>query len=110
MCEGKGDTMDKKVTAASELPEERKREIIARLQECGVPKACPMCGKGQWTLMGGYFNHPLQIHLDGLALGKSVPSVLIICNHCGFMSQHALGTLGLLPRGKAANLVPGEEA
>jgi hypothetical protein len=102
--------MDIKSTAASDLSEERKLEIITRLQERGAPKACPMCGKGQWSLMGGYFNHPLQTQLDGLVLGKSVPSVIMICLHCGFISQHALGTLGLLPRGKAVNTVPGKEA
>lgn len=101
--------MDEKSTAASELSEERKREIISRLQERGVNKACPMCGRGQWSLMGGYFNHPLQTQLDGLKLSKSVPSVIVICNHCGFISQHALGTLGLLPLRKAAATVSGEQ-
>lgn len=33
----------------------------------------------------------------GLAL---VPSVLTICVQCGFMSLHALGTLGFLKDGK----------
>jgi hypothetical protein len=29
--------------------------------------------------------------------GLGIPSIAIICNRCGFISQHALGTLGLLP-------------
>ena len=93
--------MDEKSDVASELTEEQKNAIIARLKERGAPKSCPMCGKGQWSLMGGYFIHSLQTQLDGLVLGgKSVPAAIIICNHCGFISQHALGTLGLLAREK----------
>ena len=98
--------MSEKSTSTSGLTEARKQEIITRLQERGVSKACPMCGKGQWALLDGYFNQPLQTQLDGLILGKSVPSVIVICNHCGYLSQHALGTLGLL---KIVNAASGEQ-
>jgi hypothetical protein len=30
-------------------------------------------------------------------LGFSVPSAVLICSHCGFVSQHPLRPLGLLP-------------
>jgi len=30
--------------------------------------------------------------------GPSVPSVVTACNRCGYLSQHTLGTLGLLPK------------
>ncbi|MCL2103742.1 MAG: hypothetical protein FWH21_01590 [Kiritimatiellaeota bacterium] len=99
--------MDEK-TVCSELTEERKQEILVRLQERGVPQACPMCKGKNWTLMEGYFNHPLQTQLGKLVLGKSVPSVVIICLHCGYISQHALGTLKLLPPPKTVAGAQGE--
>ena len=27
----------------------------------------------------------------------AIPTIAIVCNNCGYISQHALGALGLLP-------------
>jgi hypothetical protein len=80
-------------------PEELKQRIVKRLQEKKVRGACPMCATNQFVLLDGYFSHPVQLDLTtGMVLGgPSVPTVAIACNNCGFISQHALGALGLLP-------------
>jgi ribosomal protein S27AE len=82
-----------------QLSDERKKEIIKALEERGAKLPCPRCGNPQFILLDGYFNQTIQTDLKGLVLGgPSVPTVVIACNRCGFLSQHALGTLGLLPK------------
>lgn len=59
---------------------------------------CPMCTHETFSLVGGYLGNPLQPQLGGLTLGGPlIPTAAIVCENCGFLSQHALGSLGLLP-------------
>ena len=81
------------------MPEERKKEIIKALEERGAKLPCPRCGNQQFTLVEGYFNQTVQTELKGFVLGgPAIPSVVVACSKCGFLSQHALGALGLLPK------------
>jgi ribosomal protein S27AE len=76
-----------------------KQKVLEALDEAGANLPCPRCGNGQFSLVDGYFNHPIQTSLGGLVIGgPSVPSVVVVCNKCGFISQHALGALNLLPK------------
>lgn len=85
-----------------QISEERKKEIVKALEDRGAKLPCPRCGNQQFTLLDGYFNQSIQTELKGMVLGgPSIPSVVIACNRCGFLSQHALGALGLLPREEA---------
>ena len=60
---------------------------------------CPMCGNKHFIIADGYFSSIMQDSLDGIVLGgPSIPSIAIVCNKCGFISSHALGVLGLLPK------------
>ena len=72
------------------------------LKERGAIKACPRCGKKSFTMMDGIFkpvvNPGLGTNIIG---GPSVPVAVVVCDHCGFISQHALGALGLLGAGGA---------
>ncbi len=87
-----------------QIPEEKKKEIIETLENKGAKLPCPRCGSQSFTLLDGYFTQPLQNNLQGLVLGgPSVPSAVITCNNCGFLSQHALGSLGLLPKHEDKN-------
>lgn len=80
------------------MKQEEKDKIISALEERFAKHPCPRCGNQQFSLAEGYFNQPLQEKLGGLVLGgPSIPSVVVICARCGFISQHALGALGLLP-------------
>ena len=84
------------------LPQERKEELIAELKKRGVPRACPMCSRNKWTMADGYFNTTLQTNLTGVSIGGlGIPSIGIICSNCGFISHHALGILGQLPKESA---------
>jgi len=80
------------------ISEEQKQKIIAALKERGATLPCPRCGNQAFTLLDGYFNQTIQTKLSGMVIGgPSVPSVVVGCDRCGLLSQHALGTLGLLP-------------
>jgi predicted Zn-ribbon and HTH transcriptional regulator len=60
---------------------------------------CPMCKSNEWTLVDGYFvNHIQDVPTTGLQVGKGLPTAVLCCTNCGFISQHALGILGLLPQ------------
>lgn len=81
------------------LTEEEFTRIINRLNEL-IPKlSCPMCKSSGFTVADGYFNNPVQFKLPGVAFGGvTIPTIGIVCNHCGFVSQHALKTIDLLPQ------------
>ncbi len=74
-------------------------EITKRLTEKGASLPCPRCGQSNFSVFGGYFNPSVQEELKALVLGgRSIPSAIVGCNNCGYLSLHALGVLGLLPK------------
>ena len=91
----------RRIRKVQELSQEQKQKIIKALEDHGVKLPCPRCGKNSFTLLDGYFNQTIQTQLGGMVIGgPSVPSVVVACNHCGYLSQHAIGALGLLPKGE----------
>jgi ribosomal protein S27AE len=81
------------------LSENQKKKIIKALEARRATEPCPRCGASNFTLADGYTTHPLQTELGSLTIGgPSIPAALAICTNCGFLSQHALGVLGLLPK------------
>jgi hypothetical protein len=58
---------------------------------------CPMCKNKAFTMADGYFVNNMQKDINSINLGgQAIPTIGIICNNCGFVSQHALGALGIL--------------
>ena len=81
------------------LSKEQKEKIVKVLNERGAKLPCPRCGNNNFTLLDGYFNQTIQTELKGISIGgPSVPSVVVACNNCGYLNQHALGPLGLMPK------------
>ena len=83
------------------ITQEEKQRIILELNKrfgsSGIK--CPMCGNNHFIIGDGYFNSFMQDDIRSLNLGgPSIPSIPIICDRCGFISSHALGVLGLLPK------------
>lgn len=79
------------------LSEEKRQQIANKLNSKGLKMVCPMCGNNHFTVIDGYFNNALQGDLQNLNFGgPSLPACVIACEKCGFISQHALGALGLL--------------
>lgn len=81
------------------LTSEQKEKIKSELLKKVPTLVCPMCQNKSFSMAEGYFSNTLQVDLNSLALGgQIIPSIGIICNNCGFISQHAIGRLGLLPK------------
>lgn len=78
---------------------EFKEKVVNALKERNAVLPCPRCSSQTWSI-GGFFNQALQSpQWQGLVIGgPSIPSVVVICDQCGFLSQHALGVLDLLPK------------
>lgn len=86
----------------TQISKEKKAEIIRALEARDAKLPCPRCGNRSFTLLDGYFNQTVQANIKGMVLGgPSVPSVVLACNKCGYLSQHALGALGLLQKEEA---------
>lgn len=82
-------------------PEERKR-IVEALESRGAKLPCPRCGNTQFVLVDGYFAHSLQHNLSSYSLGgPAIPVAVVACQRCGFLAEHAIGALGLLPKESA---------
>lgn len=73
----------------------KSEEVIARLQqELPTDLKCPMCGNNRFSLVSGFFNNSVQTKMSEFQLGgKSVPTIAVVCDKCGFVSQHAIGVL-----------------
>jgi hypothetical protein len=79
------------------VPQPELDRIIKVLEEKGALKACPRCGKDDFTLVDAFSRQHLQDSLKGHVIGgPTIPCVVVICQNCGFISYHALGYLGLL--------------
>ena len=78
--------------------DERKR-IVDALESRGAKAPCPRCGNPNFVLVDGYFAHSLQHSLQGFVIGgPAVPVAVVACQRCGWLAEHAIGVLGLLPR------------
>ena len=83
------------------LSEEEKKKIVQELEKRGATLPCPRCGKKNFSLLDGYFVQPISTEIGTVTLGgPTLPSIAIVCTNCGYLSQHALGALELLPSEK----------
>lgn len=81
------------------LKDEDKNRIIKVLVDRVGQFNCPICHKGQFSIVDGYSSHALGDDYRSVNLGgKIIPFVMLACNNCGFISHHALGSLDLLDR------------
>lgn len=83
----------------TELSKEDQDRIIQALELVGATKPCPRCGNSTFSLVDGYFTHFIQKSLGGVNLGgPSIPTAVVVCSNCGWVAEHALGALKLLPK------------
>lgn len=79
------------------LSDVQKEEITQILKDRGALQNCPRCGNSHFILIDGFITHYLQPNAIGVLLGGvSMPYVGVVCDKCGFLSEHSLGVLGLL--------------
>ena len=71
-----------------------KQRIVSALKSRGAG-SCPRCDDSQWTV-SEYSRIDVQATSErNGSSGASIPTVMIVCQHCGFIAQHALQPLGL---------------
>jgi hypothetical protein len=78
------------------------QEILSRkLQDKNQALNCIVCGDTNFILADGFINNFLQDHPGILSIGgRSIPEIMLICNHCGHILKFSAGVLGLLPEMK----------
>ena len=79
------------------MTEEKKRIIADALSRRLGKLVCPMCHQSRYTLIDGYVSDPIQDDYKKVVLGaRMIPSVMLVCNHCGHIDRFALGVLGFI--------------
>ena len=80
------------------IDKEERDRIGAELVGRGVNQPCPRCAARSFSVAEGYFTNALQQDLGTVMIGGvSIPTAVVVCTNCGYLMQHALGVLGLLP-------------
>lgn len=78
----------------SGLSDELRNEIARALSDRGADMPCPRCGNTRFVLVNGFLADSVQTTLLGVVIGgEHVRSVAVVCDRCGYLSQHALAVL-----------------
>lgn len=77
--------------------DQARREAVARvLTEKGAVQNCPRCTNANFSVVGeGIIALQEEPRLISIG-GPSIPVIIVACNRCGFISQHAQVPLGLM--------------
>ena len=82
------------------IPEKFRLKISHELKKRNVTK-CPMCGESKFVVADTYTVNNLYSDIDDVgSSARTLPCALMICANCGYISQHALGALGLMQEAK----------
>ena len=80
----------------------RSKLIIETLNKKGVNKPCPRCGHPHFSVVAEAEITVVEDTRWRAAVPQALPIVVVACSNCGFVSQHALGPIGLLEEGAHA--------
>ena len=73
-----------------------KHRIVAALKARGAG-SCPRCNDSQWTV-SEFLRIDVQATMERDTTQRTtIPAIMVVCEHCGFISQHALQPLGVWP-------------
>ncbi|MCB9895066.1 MAG: hypothetical protein H6839_11500 [Planctomycetes bacterium] len=82
----------------TEWTQEKREDIVKRLHERGVNRPCPRCNGDKFSLVDGYAVFGMVDRLEDESVRNMIPSVCVACSQCGYLTFHAMGTLGLLSK------------
>ena len=85
-------------------------EIIQILKDKKATKPCPACGQDSFTLLDGDLTQ--EFMASGALSGSAFPSaglalqpgrrllnyIVLVCDNCGYLRQHAMKPLGITPK------------
>jgi hypothetical protein len=73
-----------------------KHKIVAALKARGAG-SCPRCNDSQWTV-SEFLRIDVQATMErDTSQRTTIPAIMVVCEHCGFIAQHALQPLGVWP-------------
>lgn len=82
-----------------------KHAIIAALKKRGAG-SCPRCRNSKW-MVSEFSRIEVQATMERDTDEKTtIPAIMIVCDHCGFISQHALQPLGIWPQDPTDSVEP----
>jgi len=70
-------------------------EIIQRLKDKKAILECPACAHDGFTLLEGDFT---QEFITPGASHRSLNYIVLVCDNCGYIRQHAMKPLGITPK------------
>lgn len=74
-----------------------KHKIVAALKMRGAG-SCPRCNDSQWTV-SEFLRIDVQATMERDSSQRTtIPAIMVVCEHCGFIAQHALQPLGVWPQ------------
>jgi predicted nucleic-acid-binding Zn-ribbon protein len=77
------------------MDQNRLNQVVEALQKKGVNKPCPRCGNARFSVVGETLI-PLQDNPNAFQFGgPSIPTVIVACDNCGYITQHASVPLGI---------------
>lgn len=84
-------------TTEFQMPLEIKNKIRMALEKNGLELSCPRCGNDNFYIADGFIIHILQQDPSTNSLdGPGIVCAAVICNKCGFVSEHSLSVLGVI--------------
>lgn len=89
--------------------QDRYDRIKTTLESKKVNKPCPRCGATSFSIAG---ESEISVKKEGDGLlsvetKMSIPTVVVICDNCGFISHHAKVALGLSVHSERRGLLSG---
>jgi hypothetical protein len=82
-------------------------EIIQKLKDKKAILECPACAHDGFTLLEGDFTQEFiawgKTPFAALGVGpgpshRSLSYIVLVCDNCGYMRQHAMKPLGITPK------------
>jgi hypothetical protein len=79
--------------------------IVKQLEKKNVKSICPMCGFETLSLSRyfGFSKHYIRTH-DFVESDKGIPTIILACERCGYLMEHALSPLELLDLKKTSEI------
>ncbi len=75
----------------------RRLEIAAKLKIKGVKEPCPRCKHSTFGIQGESAIVLEERNRRDSSTVEAIPVMVLACNNCGYITEHALGTIDLMP-------------
>jgi uncharacterized Zn finger protein len=78
------------------MEQTRLNEIASILNTKGVRLPCPRCGQLKFSIVGESYISIQETPGTFVIGGPTIPTIIVACDNCGYVTQHAKGPLGLM--------------